>query len=141
MSRREQSMARELSEPWPGLPVGGCLVVALACLFCSSQQPAAADATAAEPQSSQTETAPKSKRVLRHAVFFKFKDTASTEDVNQIVEAFVALPSKIDSIVDFQWGTNNSPEGLDDGFTHCFLLTFEDEAGRAKYLPHKAHKA
>ena len=57
-----------------------------------------------------------------------------------MVDAFAALPSKIDSIIDFQYGVNNSPEGLDDGFTHCFLLTFADEAGRARYLPHPAHK-
>ncbi len=80
-------------------------------------------------------------RVLRHAVFFSFKESATDEQVKEVVDAFRALPDKIDTIVDFQWGTNNSPEGLNDGFTHCFLLTFKDEAGRAKYLPHDAHKA
>ncbi len=79
--------------------------------------------------------------MLRHAVFFKFKDTSSEAEVNQVVEAFRGLPSQIDTITDFRWGTNNSPEGLNDDFTHCFLLTFQDEAGRAVYLPHKAHKA
>ncbi|MDM4016191.1 Dabb family protein [Roseiconus lacunae] len=78
--------------------------------------------------------------LLRHAVFFSFKDSSSEADVQKVVDAFAALPSKIDSIVDFQYGVNNSPEGLDDGFTHCFLLSFKDEAGRAKYLPHPAHK-
>lgn len=79
--------------------------------------------------------------VLRHAVFFKFKETSSEQDIAKVVEAFESLPKKIDTIIDFQWGTNNSPEGLDDGFTHCFLLTFKDEAGRATYLPHPDHKA
>lgn len=27
------------------------------------------------------------------------------------------------------------------GFTRCFLVTFNDDAGRAVYLPHPAHKA
>ncbi|TWT48098.1 Stress responsive A/B Barrel Domain protein [Rubripirellula amarantea] len=81
-----------------------------------------------------------SERVLRHAVFFKFKETSSEKDIQSVVDAFVALPTKIDSIVNFQWGTNNSPEGLDDGFTHAFLLTFNDESGREEYLPHPAHK-
>jgi len=79
-------------------------------------------------------------KVLRHAVFFKFKDSASQNEIRSVIDAFAALPSKIDSIVDFKWGTNNSPEGLDDGFTHAFLLSFADEAGREKYLPHPAHK-
>lgn len=80
-------------------------------------------------------------KVLRHAVFFSFKEESSEEDVAGIVDAFRELPSKITEIIDFEWGTNNSPEGLNDGFTHCFLLTFADESGRAAYLPHAAHKA
>lgn len=89
----------------------------------------------------EEETVDRSNQVLRHAVFFSFKEEASDEDVQSVADAFAALPSKIDAIIDFSWGTNNSPEGLDDGFTHCFLLTFQDEAGRAKYLPHPDHKA
>ena len=79
------------------------------------------------------------KQVLRHAVFFSFKEESTPEDIQAVVDAFAALPGKISEIIDFQHGTNNSPEGLDDGFTHCFLLTFKDEAGRAAYLPHPAH--
>lgn len=80
-------------------------------------------------------------KVLRHAVFFSFKKESSDEDVQKIVDAFRELPSKIPEIIDFEWGTNNSPEEHDNGFTHCFLLTFKDEAGRAVYLPHEHHKA
>ena len=80
-------------------------------------------------------------KVLRHAVFFRFNDESTESDVSGVVDAFRELPSKIDAITDFHWGTNNSPEGLDDKFTHCFLLTFANEAGRAEYLPHDAHKA
>ena len=80
-------------------------------------------------------------RVLRHVVMFKFKESASKSDVTTIVEAFAKLPEKIDSIKDFEWGTNNSPEGLNKDLTHCFIITFADETGREKYLPHEAHKA
>jgi hypothetical protein len=31
-------------------------------------------------------------------------------------------------------------ENLQQGFTHCFFVTFRSEADRAKYLPHPAHK-
>jgi hypothetical protein len=78
---------------------------------------------------------------LRHVVLFKFKDSATPEQIKEVEEAFAALPKKIPEIIDFEWGTNNSPEGLDQGLTHCFLLTFKDEAGRAVYLPHPDHKA
>jgi hypothetical protein len=78
--------------------------------------------------------------LLRHVVLFKFKDSATTAEVNAIVEAFAQLPSKISSIVDYQWGTDVSIEGKANQFTHCFLVSFKDEAGREEYLPHPAHK-
>ena len=78
---------------------------------------------------------------LKHAVFFKFKDDAAKADVEKVEQAFAALPSKIDSIKQFEWGINNSPEGKDEGFTHCFMVTFDSEEGREKYLPHPDHKA
>ena len=39
----------------------------------------------------------------------------------------------------YEWGTNVSPEGLNDGFTHCFTLTFESAEARDGYLVHPAH--
>jgi len=78
-------------------------------------------------------------RLLRHVVLFKFKADASAEQVNEVVAAFKALPSKIDAIHSFESGTDNSVENLADGFTHGFVVTFRDEKGRAEYLPHPAH--
>jgi len=40
-----------------------------------------------------------------------------------------------------QHGPNISPEGLGDGFTHAFLMTFADAAARDAYLPHPLHEA
>ncbi len=99
---------------------------------------AVADNTTSKARSNPVKT---DTGLLRHAVFFSFKETSSEDDVQTVVDAFAELPSKVDSIIDFQYGVNNSPEGLDDGFTHCFLLSFADDAGRQKYLPHPAHKA
>ena len=79
--------------------------------------------------------------VLRHVVLFKFKPGTSAMDIKKVEEAFSALPSKIPQIVGYEWGTNNSPEGLDKGFTHCFFLSFNSEEDRAIYLPHPDHKA
>jgi hypothetical protein len=77
----------------------------------------------------------------RHAVLFKFKDSATPEQIKHIEEEFKKLPSKIDTVVGFEWGTNVSPEGLNDGFTHLFFVTFKDKAGLEAYIPHAAHKA
>lgn len=82
-----------------------------------------------------------SDKLLRHVVLFKFKDASSAADVKKVEDAFRQLPSKIKEIKAFEWGTNNSPEGLAQGFTHCFFVSFESEAARAAYLPHPAHQA
>ncbi len=80
-------------------------------------------------------------KLLRHVVIFKFKDSSSAADVEKVVNAFRKLPSQIPSIDSFEFGTNNSPEGLNDEFTHCFLVTFKSEQDRDAYLPHAAHTA
>ena len=82
-----------------------------------------------------------SEKQLRHVVMFKFKNSTSIADIQKVEAAFKALPSKIKEIKSFEWGTNNSPENLAQGFTHCFFLTFSSEADRAVYLPHPDHKA
>ena len=79
-------------------------------------------------------------QLLRHVVLFKFKDDATAEQIRQIEDAFCALPGKVDAIHDLEWGTDVSVENLQQGFTHCFIVSFLSEADRAKYLPHPAHK-
>jgi len=78
---------------------------------------------------------------LRHVVMFGFKESSTETEVQGVVEAFAKLPEQIPEIADFEYGRNNSPEGLNDGLTHCFLVTFDSEADRETYLPHPAHKA
>ncbi len=79
--------------------------------------------------------------VLRHVVMFKFKEDADPIAIKKAEDAFVDLPNKILQIQDFEWGINNSPEGINKGLTHCYLLTFYSEEDRDNYLPHPEHKA
>ncbi len=78
---------------------------------------------------------------LLHVVSFKFKDTASKEQIKQVEDAFRDLKKKISEIKDYKWGTNVSPEKHDKGFTHGFILTFNNEKDRDAYLVHPDHKA
>ena len=82
----------------------------------------------------------KEQRQLRHVVLFKFKESASAKQVKAIEDAFRALPTKIDTISGFEWGTDVSVEDLADGFTHCFFVTFKTQEGLKAYLPHEAHQ-
>lgn len=114
--------------------------VALAACFAGLVNASTSYGQQADKPSTST-VAQEGKKVLRHAVFFKFKPTSSQADVDQVVQAFRALPTKIHEIREFQLGESIAESGRNDGFTHCFLLSFADEAGRAAYLPHPDHKA
>ena len=78
--------------------------------------------------------------VMRHVVLLKFKEDASTDKIREVETEFRALKSRIPSVQSLEWGTNVSPEGLNQGFTHCFFVTFADAKARDAYLPHQAHQ-
>ena len=90
-----------------------------------------------------TEAAEKKKakaKQLRHFVCFKYKAEVSKEKIAEVEKAFVGLEKKIKEIKGFEKGLNNSPEGLNKGFKHCYLITFDSENGRDAYLVHPDHK-
>jgi hypothetical protein len=78
---------------------------------------------------------------IQHVVSFKFKSSASADDIKKVEVAFAALKKSIPQIKSLEWGTNMSPEKLNKGFTHCWILSFESAADRDAYLVHPAHKA
>lgn len=111
------------------LLLGSILFLLMGTIACSNQQ-------ANEKQSIMPE------KVLRHVVLFKFKEEASKADVDQLNEAFNALPKAIPEVKDFEWGINDSPENFHQGFTHCYMLTFHAEKDRDEgYTPHPKHQA
>ena len=78
--------------------------------------------------------------MLRHVVMFQFKEGTTPEQIKAIEDKFRSLPARIPEIKQFEWGTIVGNRGANDGLTHCFLVTFENAAGREVYLPHPAHK-
>jgi hypothetical protein len=84
--------------------------------------------------------APAKKSAVRHIVIFKYKPEATEAQIQQVTEAFRELKHKISGILSFEQGVNNSPEEKNLGFTHVYLLTFEDAGARDTYLPHPEHR-
>ena len=78
-------------------------------------------------------------KVLKHIVMYKFHDTLTAAQVGEVVDAFGKMTKQIDTVIGYEHGTNVSQEMKSEGFTHVFLVTFKDEAGRAAYLKHAAH--
>ena len=86
-------------------------------------------------------TTPLPTGAVRHVVVFRYKPDASPEKIRQITEAFAALKDQIPGVLTFERGVNNSPEKLNQGYTHVYQLTFTNAAARDAYLIHPAHKA
>ncbi|MEM9675053.1 MAG: Dabb family protein [Bacteroidota bacterium] len=89
--------------------------------------------------SSEEVTVVEKNDVLRHVVAFQFKDEISAERREQAVKDFLELKELIPEILSFEGGEDVSVEGFAKGFTHCFIITFADEAARDIYIPHPAH--
>lgn len=97
-------------------------------------------ATVAVAQKDDVKEKQSRKGKLLHVVSFKFKESATKEQIKQVEDAFLGLKKTIKEIKAYQWGTNVSPEKHDKGFTHGFILTFTSEKDRDAYLVHPDHK-
>jgi hypothetical protein len=66
----------------------------------------------------------------------RFSPQTKREEIADIFEALDELPQKIPGIVEIASGPYESPEGLNKGFTHAFIITFSDGEFRDAYLEH-----
>lgn len=80
-------------------------------------------------------------KILRHVVLFSYTPDTSPKQRQRIADDFTLLPGKIPAVRTFEYGTNCSPENLNDGFEYCFMLSFDSEGERDAYLVHPEHAA
>ena len=125
------SCRSRLALPIPHPALSSPVKIALTCLVAVLTACLAMTVVAYSPK--------KGKSKLRHVVAFKFKESASAQDIRRVEDAFAALKGKIPQIQAFESGVNNSPEGLNKGCTHGYILTFNTEKDRDVYLVHPDH--
>jgi hypothetical protein len=77
---------------------------------------------------------------VKHIAFMRFLPQTPREEIGDVYAALEDLKTKIPGLLDFTGGPYSSPEGLNKGFTHAFVMTFEDAAARDVYLTHPAHE-
>ena len=77
---------------------------------------------------------------VQHMVLLKFKPGVSSKTIDNLFAQLAELQSPIPGIRRFVGGPYSSHEGLNQGFTHGFLMEFEDAAARDFYLPHPEHE-
>ncbi len=78
--------------------------------------------------------------MVRHFGMFQFKDGISDRQINECFSEMKGMIGKIPGLLEMEHGPYESAEGLNDGFTHGFIMTFDSAANRDAYLPHPEHE-
>ena len=79
--------------------------------------------------------------MIRHFGVFQFKEGVSDAEIQICFEAIDSMVGRIPGLLSIEHGTYQSDEGLSDGFTHGFIMTFESFEARDAYLPHPIHES
>jgi Stress responsive A/B Barrel Domain len=78
--------------------------------------------------------------VINHVVLLKWKPGVDQATIDPIYRELEGLKRLIPGLQSFSGGPYSSNEGLHQGYTHGFIMTFTDAAARDAYLPHPEHE-
>ena len=78
--------------------------------------------------------------MVRHFGVFKFKENTTNTQIDECFAVMKDMVGKIPGLLDMEHGAYDSDEGLDKGFTHGFIMTFDSLSSRDAYLPHPIHE-
>lgn len=78
--------------------------------------------------------------MVRHFGVFKFKNSVTDAQITSCFSTMKAMVGQIPGLLDMEYGPYNSTEGLNEDFTHGFLMTFDSLESRDAYLPHPIHE-
>ena len=77
---------------------------------------------------------------VKHYGCFQFKAHITPEKIDECFASMSSMVGRIPVLLDFHFGPYDSAEGLNDGFTHGFIMTFASPQARDEYLPHPIHE-
>jgi len=77
---------------------------------------------------------------VKHVIAIRLRMDTTDEVFHAFIQAARELVNKIEGIISFEYGANNSSEGLNRGMTHVIVLTFAHVQARDAYLPHPEHR-
>jgi len=79
--------------------------------------------------------------MVRHYGVFKFKPEVSEAQITESFAVMKGMVGQIPGLLDMEHGSYLSDEGLNEGFTHGFIMTFDTVESRDAYLPHPIHES
>jgi len=78
--------------------------------------------------------------MIVHMVLLRIRRNVQLREIERVFQALAGLQKKIPGITGLSWGPNNSPTGLNRGFTHAFCMGLKDAAARDACLRHPEHE-
>ena len=77
---------------------------------------------------------------IKHYGVFRFREGVTEPEIEECFAEMKSMVGKIPGLLEMTSGVYNSSEGLNEGFTHGFIMTFENAESRDAYLPHPEHE-
>jgi Stress responsive A/B Barrel Domain len=78
--------------------------------------------------------------MVYHYGMFEFKPDVTPAQVDECFAEMRGMVGRIPGLLTMEHGPYESSEGMNDGFTHGFVMTFDSPASRETYLPHHEHE-
>ena len=78
--------------------------------------------------------------MVRHFGVFKFKEGISEDQIHESFQTMMSMVEQIPGLLKMEYGPYNGDEGLNEDFTHGFIMTFDTPESRDAYLPHPVHE-
>lgn len=79
--------------------------------------------------------------MIRHIVLTKFKSDVSEETIKGIYDRLATLADKLPGAANFTGGRSESPEQIERGYMHGFVIDFDSWAALQTYADNEEHKA
>ncbi|MDB4111625.1 Dabb family protein [Yoonia sp.] len=78
--------------------------------------------------------------MIRHIVFIRFKPEISDAGIAAIFDELYAIKDKLPGVLSITSGKSESPEQMERGYMHGFVVDFVDWDALQAYQDHPDHK-
>jgi Stress responsive A/B Barrel Domain len=78
--------------------------------------------------------------MIRHIVLIRFRPDVSDEKIAGMFEALLRIRAKLEGVLSITSGRSESPEQLERGHMHGFVIDFRDWDALAAYQAHPDHQ-
>ena len=79
--------------------------------------------------------------MIRHIVLIKFQDGVSEDTIAGLFQELRTIRDQVPGILDIISGRSESPEQIERGYMHGFVVDFEGWDALERYQTHPDHKA